>query len=492
MVVFISRTDKQGSVHHSWQTGDRVSEQAGRANRIERALLFALIAVVALAPLPLASNRPVPAALLALSVGLLLSLWGFLAATGRISIALPVRKLRWPLMLFGLTSAWILVQWLPILPSSWADPIWTEASAALGEPLRGRISVNPEATLSGLMRLLSYGAVFWLTVQLTRAPAQARLAVLAVALTGAVYAFYGLAVYLTGNDTVLIYEKWAYKNALSSTFVNRNSFATFAGLCLLCAMALFINSFRHLLTIDRPAKQRAVLLVETIFSAAVWRLAAVLLLMIALALTGSRAGVASAIAGLLTLLLTYLRGGSVKFWHIAAIAAVVGGMLLLAFSVGGDLLAQRFTRVDAVFDGNLRSTVYSATVDAIASVPWTGTGYGTYRDAFSAYRPETLSSIFFWDKAHNTYLENAFELGIPAALSLNVAILLLGIEAMRGLWRRQRDRTGPALGIAATVLVATHSFFDFSLQIPAVAVLYAFMLGLAVSQSWPQRRQARG
>jgi O-antigen ligase len=97
-----------------------------------------------------------------------------------------------------------------------------------------------------------------------------------------------------------------------------------------------------------------------------------------------------------------------------------------------------------------------------------------------------------WDKAHNVYLENALELGVPAMAALNLAIALLAVEALRGLWRRRRERTAPAIGVAATVLVGLHSFFDFSLQMPAVAVFYAFLMGLAVAQAWPQARGRTG
>lgn len=462
-----------------------MNEETTGRGMAERALFYALIALVALAPQPLASNRPLPAAVLALCAGLLLCIWAVLVALGRLRVAVPVARLHWPLILFGLTACWIFIQWLPVMPSSWADPIWQEASSALGTPLSGRISVNPHATLTGLMHLLAYGAIFWLALQLTASSGAARTAIAAVALIGTAYALYGIAVYVTGNSSVFIYEKWAYKNALSSTFVNRNSFATFAGLCLLAATALFIDSFRHLLTIDRPARQRIALITRTAFSlSAIWKPVAAFLLMIALALTGSRGGVASGLAGLFVLFLTYLRGGTLRLRHALPVAGIVVGLLAIVLLLAGDLLVQRFGRQDADLDSNSRGIVYETTLRAIETAPWTGTGYGTYRDVFAAYRPEALSSIFYWDKAHNTYLENALELGVPAALALHLAIALLAFETVRGLWRRRRERTPASLGVAATVLVAIHSLFDFSLQMPAVAVLYAFILGFAVSQSW--------
>ncbi len=463
----------------------------GRATGVEGALFGALIAAVALAPLPLGSNRPLPAAILALWTGGLLVIWAGCAGWGLARVAVAPAKLRLPLILFGLAALWILVQALP-LPAGWGDPIWGVASEALGRPLRQTISVNPEKTLSGLMRLLSYAAVFWLALQLARDAQRARIAIVAVALIGTIYALYGIAVYTAGNEWILLYDKWAYKFTLTSTFVNRNSFATFAGLCLICATACFVGSFSHLLTIDRPLRHRIVMVAETIFSSSLHLTVATLALLLALVLTGSRAGVASSMAGLLVLMLALARRRRFGLRHAAAIAGLVGIVVLLAFALGGGLLADRISDRDATATNwEARSTVYERTMEAIGTVPWTGTGYGTFREVFAAYRPESLDLRRYWDKAHNTYLETMLELGIPAALLLNLSILLLAVETLRGLWRRRRDRTAPAIGVAATVLVGLHAVVDFSLQIPAVAILYAFIMGVAVSQSLSQERRGQ-
>lgn len=468
-------------------SGNSASPEAGRGNGTERLLFWALLALVALAPLPLASNRPLPAAILSFVAGLLLALWAAAMLAGRAEMAFAPRKLRWPLGLFGAVVLWVLIQALP-LPTAWGDPVWREAGTALGETLRAHISVNPEATLSGLMRLLAYGAVFWLTLQLARAPERARTAIAAAAIIGAAYALYGIAVYAAGNEWVTIYRKWAYHQALSSTFVNRNSYATFAGLGLLCATAWFVNGFRHLLGLTRPAARKAALIAEEIFSRSLPRTASVLLLFVALILTGSRAGIAASLIALFALMLTYARGGALRGGQAVFVAALVAGIALLAIGLGGGLLLERLSSAGSDVSADDRRIIYGATLDAISTAPWTGTGYGTYEQVFAAYRPEALPSSVLWDKAHNVYLENALELGVPAMAALNLAIALLAAEALRGLWRRRRDRTAPAIGVAATVLVGLHSFFDFSLQMPAVAVFYAFLMGLAVAQAWPQAR----
>ena len=89
-----------------------------------------------------------------------------------------------------------------------------------------------------------------------------------------------------------------------------------------------------------------------------------------------------------------------------------------------------------------------------------------------------------YDRAHNTWLENAFELGVPAALALYLALGGLVMTCLRGVTRRHRDWVYPATGVAASVLVGLHALLDFSLQLPAVAILYACIMGIACAQSY--------
>jgi len=100
-------------------------------------------------------------------------------------------------------------------------------------------------------------------------------------------------------------------------------------------------------------------------------------------------------------------------------------------------------------------------------------------------------SGLIWDKAHNTYLEHAAELGLPAALALYAGMLLLFLYLLSGIFRRRRDQIYPLVATAATILVAVHALVDFSLQIPAVAVTYAAVLGVGVAQARSPRRERR-
>lgn len=450
---------------------------------LNRLLFFSLLAIVALVPLPLASNRPLPAALVALILGLILIVWAVSAVMRNEPGAVSVRRVAWPLGLAALTVSWIIVQWSPWTPDSWHHPVWQQASGILGEQLAGRITVNPDATLAALMRLLSYAAVFWLAMQLAVHRKAARQAVLAVILAGTAYALYGLVIFFSGNETILTFEKWAYLGSLTSTFVNRNSYATYAGLGLMAASALLIDRLRPVLRMPGPPRRRAAEVMERLLGQDAALCAAIVVLASALILTMSRAGAVCSVAGMLlmlSLMLPSKRGGR---GYLIIGALVV--MVLVIFAVSGDPLLERYLRRDAVLTENARWQVYRLVLAAIADAPLLGTGYGTFPNVFTGYIDTYIWTVGFWDKAHNTYLENMLELGVPAALSLYAAIGMLAWSTLRGAHIRRRGRLYPALAAGASLTVALHSLVDFSLQIPAVAVTYAFILGVGVAQSSP-------
>ena len=123
----------------------------------------------------------------------------------------------------------------------------------------------------------------------------------------------------------------------------------------------------------------------------------------------------------------------------------------------------------------------------IADAPWFGLGLGTFQDAYPLYASQVLP--FVMDKAHCDYLEFAAGIGLPAAIAWWIAIAWLTLLCLRGVRVRRRNRLYPLVAVAASVLVAVHSSVDFSLQLPAVALLYATILGLGVAQALPTRNK---
>jgi len=447
--------------------------------------LWTLIVIVAIAPLPLGSNRPLGWSLLSLEVGLLLGLWALHHLWTGQSLAVPIRRVRVPLILFSVTCLWVLVQLIPGIPLGLAHPAWTEVSNFFGEEIPGRITIDPDWTATILMRWLTYAGVFWLSLQLCRDRTAANTALKAFVFISAVYALYGLVALLGAGDTILLYDKWTGKGSLSSTFVNRNSYATFAGLGLISTVALIAAA-------GKPLAEHAPKLRDRFFEFLSHSLAtnsllflALFLIASALLLTGSRAGALSAAATCCLLVWQLARGGKKNTGLHAgrtALVLIVGGIVVIA---SGGLLGDRLAG-----EGDpMRLEVHQQTVDALEDHAVLGSGLGSFPEIFPLYRRDGTLRQAFVEKAHNSYLENMLELGLPAATSLFLALGGLTWMCWRGWIERVRDRHFALLGVSTSVLVGLHSLVDFSLQIPAVTVSYMYLMGIAAAQSFSSRKR---
>ena len=102
------------------------------------------------------------------------------------------------------------------------------------------------------------------------------------------------------------------------------------------------------------------------------------------------------------------------------------------------------------------------------------------------YRDTTLQHT--WDKAHNVYLETMLELGIPAAILMFASIAWIVALCARGYFLRHRDRNYSLIAIGCTIIATVHSTLDCSLQIPAVAIAFAAILGVGFAQSFSTER----
>lgn len=452
--------------------------------RLHAGCCWGLLLVALWAPLPFASARPWAWGLLAFLVGLLVAALSIAELTGAGAEQQHLRPLALPAILFTLSLAWGCVQCLPWTPESWQHPLWQEATKLLpAQSIEPSISIDRSASRTALLRLLTYGAIFWVAFRCARESAWARRLVTLGAAIATIYACWGLAVYWTGNGSVLWFAKWAYRGDLTSTFVNRNSFATYTGLALVIMVGLLLDLIVR--KIDFTQTRRAILTAwtELLRSDAVWLIGGVALATTALLLTHSRAGAAAAGVGIIALLAVAFVAPSLRGpWRASfAIALAIGG--LAALLVSGTATLDRVA--DTTWDVEGRSEIYDLTLQAIGNTPVLGTGLGTFKSIFPAYRPETLALPV--EMAHDDYLQNMLELGIPAALTLFAAVLLLAARCVKGVFMRRRDAILPCIGVGATALVAFHSLFDFSLQIPAVTLSYLLILGAAVAQSAPTR-----
>jgi len=463
-------------------------------------LFWTLVGLVCLSPLPLASNRPLPWSLLALGVGLLLLVWGASrlyeamlpgrvdeaagAGSNGASRTAHARRIdrRAALLTTGFTVliAWYWVQASPVLSGGFGHAAWAEASAALGEDLAASVSLDPGAGHTLMMKIVAYGGIFLLAFVLGRDRNRARLAFWAVCVSGFAYAFYGLFVHFARAGTVLWFAKDAYPDSVTSTFINRNAYATYAGMTLLAGLALLLSELRRF----KPERLTPLRILATLSeqgSASLYLvIAATVTGMAAVVLTGSRAGLACVVLALFVFAVGMLIARDIRP-RTFLIGAVLGaGAIAGVLSLSGGFLAKRLISETAP---EARAAVFDVARAAALEHPWIGQGLGGFGPAFNRANDGRAVFETYIDLAHNSYLELAVEGGVPA-LVLSLVLLAAGVGiCFAGLLAGGRTTSTSIGAVAIATLVGAHATVDFGIQMPAVAATFMLLVGVAAAQA---------
>lgn len=437
----------------------------------QKVLLWALLVLVCLSSLPIGSNRPLSWTILAFFVIILFIIQ--LIIDYMQSAPLQLKGLWLPSTLFLLALSWGAVQMLPNLPEVLNHPVWQGLENATPA-----ISADPEQGQHAMMRLVTYAMIFWIAMRSAASSARAEVMVGGFAIFSTGLAIFGIYALATGDNVFL--GEGEQGPTLSASFINRNNYATYAVLGALANIAAYLQCFEAT-RINTQQMSSAVRDTLEQFFAGAWIFAlGALICITAVALTQSRAGNMSGLLGLIVFAAIW-RGKGQK-WNpflLATLAAVVG---FVAFT-NATGLANRFM-ADTTENG--RFLAYPDIVTAIMDRPFLGHGLGAFEDVFRQYvKPEIAFAE--WSQAHNSFLENAFELGLPAAFAFYAALLLVALRIRRGARIRKNNRSFTCFAFACIAAAVLHSCFDFSLQIPAVAAAFAMILGIGWAQSFSHK-----
>jgi O-antigen ligase/tetratricopeptide (TPR) repeat protein len=264
-----------------------------------------------------------------------------------------------------------------------------------------------------------------------------------------------------------VLQSWGTR--LTSTFSNPNRFAALMAMAGACAVGMFVAERSR----RRGDGER--LGGELRFPrGTIWLVAAVVV-EIALVLTLSRLGIASAlVAGLVAIALFT---GKRSVW-----AALAGLLVLLAISAA--LAASPvLARYSILFEQELggaggRNACWRMAWPAAAGFPVFGSGAGTFGHVFRAYQGPSLPG--FYRHAHNDLLELFTDTGLLGFVATAAAVVF----AVKGMLPLRRSRRPETRGVAVAALlglgaVLLHSAADFPLQEPAVALAFSALAGVA-------------
>ncbi|MGB0694520.1 MAG: O-antigen ligase family protein [Rhodospirillaceae bacterium] len=467
-------------------TGGRKARPAASSGlslwRLGLALFLCLLVI---GPIPYGAFRdwiwPFLSLVLALSA-VLMVLPG-LRGQGRVP---SFRPLVLPLILTMVAPLWIVVQGLPAPLSGWQAPLLDITGDVLGVPAGQTVSRTPEAAMPAAILLLTYILAFGLAFWAGRDRANARLILWAVLISAALQSGWGIVNVITGLEHLLWDEKETYLGVVTGTLVNRNHVATLIGFGILAGLALLWRAFRSLNVSIEEEGRLGILL--RLFERNLILLGLLTLCLMALPMTLSRGGILATGIAVVTLglLIGFSKGGAAE---VRRRYVIPGAILfsLVATALAGTAFLERVGQTTLTQVN--RDEVYAMTLRAIADNPWLGFGAGSYPGVSEQYRPPNLEDPVRWNFAHNTYLEAAAEWGLPATFAYFGAVTLIWLACLRGARFRMRDAELPSVAAAAGVLGGLHALVDFSLQAPAVALLFAALMGMGYAQARSSREE---
>lgn len=440
-------------------------------------LLGAVLALVILAPLPFGAVSPGPVLILELSAAVIAcgACWILLQDRGALTL-----RAKAALVPLGFVVALGLVQLLP-LATRW-NPFIDSTSmlnreraavhAAIHDapPSSTSLSLSPAETVDALARLISLSLLAFATAVLVRSASQARACAIAISISGALQGLYGSVEYLSGRQQIFGYVKTAYLNCATGTFINRNHFAGYLALSLPFALGLFLAAGQPVAS-ARPFTRQTLSRFAALFCIfCIWS---------GIVLSTSRGGMAAALLGALM-----LAGGLMnrrrQLW-LLLFALLIPTSFLMVQGLAQPGARYASLGEELTSDGG-RLAVWRAATQLVIDSPLWGTGLGTFQSVFSIVQPPSV--LLRFHHAHNDWLQSAVEGGIPTLLAFIalLVVLLLPAAAAR-LDRASLQQRLLARCAAATIAAcALHSLMDFSLRIPAVALLTSVVVGLRCSR----------
>jgi len=328
--------------------------------------------------------------------------------------------------------------------------------------------VYSDGAIESLMRFSSYWCLAFLVSRLK--PSDIAFCLRIILCITLFQAIYGLASHFNNHQLILgVWEKVHYQSSATGTFINHNHYANFLALATPLSVAWILK---------KPLRSHSVK-IKTIR------------LFLAIGLSGicaiamleslSRMGLAVGLLGILCILATttiklFADKAYLQIPIFLATVAVIG-VLLLAVGIGD--ISDRYIRV-IIYD--MRWEIWEATLNLPTSLWLLGSGIGSFTDVFWPIHPPNTPKTAYY--AHNDYLQFIIEFGVIGTVIMFSTLLY---------WFKQNysSSTSSLLKTASIIsicIMGLHSLTDFSLHIPANAIMFWFCVGIIVNPNLNKRR----
>ena len=415
-----------------------------------------------------------------------------LLALNEISRASTPRRIKLAAISCGLIALVPLLQIVPLPPLLWnaipAHKIFTEMFDLTGQSTVWMpLSVTPAATQLAITSLIPAAAIFLVTLLLDRA--ERRLMTLVLLAAGLISVILGITQVARGPNSRLRFFEFTNLTEAVGFFANRNHFAS-----LLYVLLVFASFWTIHATLTEDVFSRRNPLNTALILKIGW-FSVLVLLIVAQALTRSRAGMGLTILALLgafglAALDKRATGNRNPTRLIFSGAAVVAILLSGEFVLYR--LMERFAS-DPLADA--RVTFSHATVEAARSFMPLGSGLASFAPIYAMFEhPETTIANIYANQAHNEFLQLWLEegvLGIALMIGFGVwlVVRLITIWNPKSIGTMELDIALMRAASIAVVLLIAHSSVDYPLRTGAMMSVMAFCCALLIEPPDEARRR---
>jgi hypothetical protein len=470
----------------------------------QRVTFFLLASLLALAPWVRGGNRQVAMWVL---LGIALLLLAHLAA--QLSYHLLQRRPRafandavgsfgatqasglppwkWVLIVLLATSPqWIgLIQLVPIPVDWWAhlpgrQPyLAAQQAAGIVTPASLPLSLNPLATQASILASVPVTAVFLASLLLPANTVYPLIKLLLV--LGMAQVVLSIAQFATGGaQSPLLFTNYP-GGAIQGSFANRNSLADYLAMMvpLWFVVQLHLDRHGHSKRHGDGGPFQGML-------KPLWALCG-FALVVTLVTTQSRGGLLASLVAMTLSLWVYLATRNRQELSFKAKAGIAVGMVAFVavalVAAGADKITSRIQRQKLSLDADTRQTLALSTFEGSQSLwPWGG-GMGSFESVFPRFQ-HLHSAFSYVNEAHNDYAQLLMDLGMWAVLVVVLVLALTGHQIRQLFVAMKADgrlSTTVAIqwlaGVSALALLL-HSWVDFNMRIPALAMTASFLAGV--------------
>lgn len=353
-----------------------------------------------------------------------------------------------------------------------AHPVW----AYVGNPA---ITVDRSALLIGLLKLAALGVIFLFGYAMGGRDDRARFFFRCFVGIVSVYGIWAL-ISRGAPDMLLSFSKGFQGNRLSASFQSANTAGALFGITFIYAIALCFEKARSINDLRKsPLYELALYLI------------AICLVGTCLVLTLSRGAVGATIIAACCFLVWEAFARS---WRATSRNALIntivaaGGFAVLCWSASS--LFDRYIGSDqnSVMS---RQVILAAHWQAFLDAPWFGYGIGTFSEINKLIQTAvTFPSLWQIRAAHNVYLQWLEGTGVIGSLPMFACLGWVLYAMAYGATKRRRMTTWLRAGFTASLILLIQGWADFSLEVPAVAMTWAALLGCGYAVSRGKREQS--